>query len=101
AGRAFLHDNIDERLDAVVLHLVDDRADVDGLIERRTHTQRLHAYAHLLVQLLRDALLHQQPRARATHLSLVEPDAVYKAFYSGVEVRVVEDDERRLAAKLQ
>ena len=49
----------------------------------------------------RDAFLHQQPRAGAADLPLVEPDRVDHAFDDAVEVGVVEDDERRLAAELQ
>ncbi len=81
--------------------LVHDRADVDGLVQRRADAQRFHARADLVVELLGDALLHQQPRARAAHLALVEPDAVDEAFDGGVEVRVVEDDEGALAAEFQ
>ena len=88
-------------LDAVELHLVDDGADVDGLVERRADAQRFHAGADLVVELLGDALLHQQTRAGAADLALVEPDAVDQAFDGGVEIGVVEDDEGRLAAEFE
>jgi ParB family chromosome partitioning protein len=48
-----------------------------------------------------DAFLQQQPRARAAHLSLVEPDGVDHALDRAVDVGIVEHDEGRLAAKLQ
>src|SRR6266481_5334526 len=43
AGGAFGDALIDETLDALHLHACDDRADVDGLIERRADAQRVHA----------------------------------------------------------
>jgi hypothetical protein len=45
--------------------------------------------------------MDQDPGARAAYLSLVEPNGVYHALDNAVEVRVGEDDERRLAAQLQ
>ena len=96
-GNAGLH----QRRNAVVLHLIDDRANIDSLIQRRANAQRLHARADLFVEALGDALLHQQPRARAAHLPLVEPDAVDKAFHSGIKIGVVEDNERALAAEFE
>ena len=48
-----------------------------------------------------DAFLHEQPRARAAHLALVEPDRVDDAFHDAVEIRVVVDDERTLSAQLE
>src|SRR5690606_17762752 len=90
-----------ETLDLAQLHGRDDRADVDALAERRALAQRLHALAQLRLDLCRDALLDQQTTACATDLPLVEPDGVDDPFYRAVEVGVVEDDERRLAAELE
>jgi hypothetical protein len=45
--------------------------------------------------------LHQQARSRAAHLPLVEPDRVDDPLDHAVEVRVLEDDERALAAQLE
>ena len=101
AGRAFGDALGDELLDAVVLDLVDDRADVDGFVERRADAEGFHAGADLVVELLGDALLHEQARAGAADLALVEPDAVDEAFDGGVEIGVVEDDEGRFAAELE
>ena len=53
------------------------------------------------MHLLGDRLLHDQARAGAADLALVEPDGVDDAFDRAVEIGVVEDDERRLAAELQ
>ena len=63
--------------------------------------QLLHPRAQLLDQALGDAFLHQQPRARAADLALVEPDRVDDAFDHAVEIGVLEDDERTLAAELE
>ena len=50
---------------------------------------------------LGDAFLHEQARAGAADLALVEPDGVDHALDRAVEIGVVEDDEGRLAAELQ
>ena len=50
---------------------------------------------------LGDILLDQQARTRTAHLALVEPDGVDHAFDGAVQVGILEDDERRLAAQLQ
>ena len=101
AGRAFRDSLVDQPLDAVELHPRDDRANVDRLVERRPDAQRAHAIANLCDERLGDALLHQQARAGAADLSLIEPDAVDQAFDRAVEIGVFEDDERRLAAQLE
>src|SRR5258708_8423459 len=44
---------------------------------------------------------HQQPRSRAAHLPLVEPDSVHQTFHRPVEIRVLKNNERRFPAKLQ
>ena len=48
-----------------------------------------------------DALLHEEARAGAAHVALVEVDAVDDAFDGLVDGRVGEDDVRRLAAELE
>ena len=50
---------------------------------------------------LRDALLNDEPGARAAHLALVEPDRVDDALDRRLHVRVVEDDEGRFSSELQ
>jgi hypothetical protein len=45
--------------------------------------------------------VHEQARARAANLSLIEPDRVDHAFDHAIEVRVVEDDKRTLSAELE
>ena len=53
------------------------------------------------MHLFRDRFLHDQARAGAADLALVEPDGVDDAFDRAVEIRVVEDDEGRFAAELE
>ncbi len=98
---AFLDPLADQTLDAFELHRSDDRADVDRLVARIADAQRLHAGAELGVEGLGDALVDQQARAGAADLPLVEPDGVHHPFDRAVQVRVVEDEKRRLAAQLQ
>ena len=64
----------------------------------RSFSIRARSFAHEPVG---DAFLHEQPRAGAAHLALVEPDRVDHAFDDAVEIGVVEDDERTLAAELE
>src|SRR5258708_37906951 len=84
AGRTFSYTLIHQSLDALELHGCDDRANVDGFIQWRTHPQGVHAVLNLTNQLIRDALLHQQPRTRTANLPLIEPDAVDQAFHGTV-----------------
>ncbi len=101
AARAFGHAGVDHLANGLKLHRRNDCADVDGLVERRADAQRFHARADFGVERFGDALLHQQARAGAADLALVEPDGVDQAFDGGVEIGVVEDDERRFAAELE
>jgi hypothetical protein len=47
-----------------------------------------------------NALLHQQARAGAADLALVEPDRIDDTLDCAVEIGVLENDEGRLATKL-
>ena len=60
-----------------------------------------HARLQLGDDLLDHGLLHEQPRAGAAHVALVEEDAVDDALDGLIERRVVEDDVGGLAAELQ
>ena len=78
-----------------------DRADVGVLVQRVAHAQRGHAALEALEHLVGDRLLHQQARARAADVALVEEDAVDDALDGLVDRGVVEDDVGGLAAELQ
>jgi hypothetical protein len=67
----------------------------------RPDAEQLRAALELVDQPVVHALLHEQPRAGAAHLALVEPDRVDHALDHAVEVRVLEDDERALPAQLE
>src|SRR5260370_12788833 len=101
AGRALGDALIDQPLNALKLHTRDDGADVDGFVERRTDSKRVHAVLDLADQFVRDALLHQQPRTGAANLPLVEPDTIDQAFHSAVQIGVFKNNERRFAAKFE
>ena len=101
AGRAIRHALCHHAFDAIQLHARDDGADIDRLIERGSDAQGAHALANLGHQRLRDALLHEQARTRAAHLSLVEPDSIDETFDRAVEVGIFEDDERRFPTQFE
>jgi len=88
-------------VDALLLHRIDQRADIVRFIQRRADAQVLHARLHLADEALVDRLLHQQARTGAADLALVEPDRIDQAFDRRIQVGVVEHDERRLAAQFQ
>src|SRR5439155_16891350 len=91
----------DQAVDALLLHRIDQRADVVRLVQRRADAQVLHARLDLLDEARVDRFLHQQARTGAAYLALIEPYRVDQAFDRGVEIRIVEHDERRLAAQFQ
>ena len=96
-GGAALH----QIADALDLHRGDQRADVDGLVERIADAEGRHARLELGDEALLDRLLHEEARAGAADLALVEPDGVDEALDGAVEIGVLEDDVGRLAAELE
>ena len=88
-------------LDLLELRRGIDRADVGVLVDRIADDQRLHPVLELCDHFLGDRFLHQQPRARAADVALVEEDAVDDALDRLVERGVREDDVGRLAAELE
>ncbi len=98
---ALLHALADHALDPFELDRRDNGADVDRLVERVTDAELLHARLEPLDEPLGHALLHQDPRARAADLALVEPDRVDHTLDHTVEIRVLENDEGRLPAELE
>ena len=49
----------------------------------------------------RNALLHEQPRTRATHFALIEPNRIDDALDGTIEIGIFEDDKRRLPAEFE
>ncbi len=78
-----------------------DRADVGVLVERVAEPQGGQPPLEPVDHVLGHRLLHEQPRAGAADVPLVEEDAVDDPLDRLVDRRVVEDDVRRLAAELQ
>ena len=78
-----------------------DGADVGVLVERVADAQRRHPPLEAVEHVVGDRLLHQQPRARAADVALVEEDAVDDALDRLVDGGVVEDDVGGLAAELE
>src|SRR5229473_7901113 len=101
ASRAFRDTLIDQPLDAFELYAGNDGANVDGFVEWRTDSQRVHAILNFADQFFRDALLHQQARTGAANLPLVEPDAVDQTFHSAVQIGIFKNNERRFATKFE
>src|SRR6476646_4582867 len=99
--RAFFLARLDERRDAIELLARVDRTDVGVLVERIADAQRRHALLQLLDRGLVDRLLHEQARAGAAHVALVEVDAVDDPFDRLIERGVVEEDVRGLAPELE
>ena len=98
---AFCNPLRDHTLNAVELDLGDNGADIDSLVERRTHAQHAHAIANLRQQSICDALLHQQARAGTAYLPLIEPDPVHQPFDCAVEVSILENDKGRFASQFE
>src|SRR5208283_2224199 len=86
ARRAVRYTLINQLANAVELHARHDGADVDGFVEWRADAERAHSILDFGDQSFGNALLHQQARARATYLPLIEPDSVHQAFDGAVEV---------------
>src|ERR687888_467268 len=99
--RALLLAGRDQLRDLVELLLRVDRADVGVLVERVADAEGRESPLQLLDDRLVDRLLHEQPRACAADVALVEVDAVDDPLDRLVERGVVEDDVRGLTAELE
>ena len=82
----------DEVLDRLKLDRVHHGTDVDALVQWIAHAQLVHARFEAGVERTRYALLHQEARARAADLPLIEPDRVDQPFDSAVEIGILKDD---------
>ena len=87
--------------DALQLDGIDDGAHVDGFVQRVADAQALHAAAEFAEELRRNALLHEDARARTADLALVEPDGVNNTFNRRIEIRILVHDEGGLAAEFE
>ena len=90
----------DQLADALDGLLVDQRADVDAVVLAAAEGEAAHPLAELLGELLRHRAVHQEPvggRARLAHVAHLRD---HRAVDGRVDVGVLEDDERRVAAEL-
>ncbi len=85
----------------VELLLVDDRADLRALLHGIVDVQALHALHQRADEAVVDALRHDEARGRRAALAGGEEGAVGGAFHRRLQIGVVEDDQRVLAAHLQ
>ena len=70
-------------------------------VERIADAQRCNAIAQLANDLRENAFLHEQARAGAANVTLIEIDAGNDSFDRLIDRRVFENDVRRLAAELE
>src|SRR5215470_8972052 len=100
-NRSLSHSLINQAANTIQLHWRDNRANVDGFVERWPGAQRAHAVAYFGNQWFSNAFLHQQAGSRAANLSLVEPDAIHQTLDCAVEIGILKNNKRRLPAQFE
>src|SRR5450830_490293 len=98
---AFVAADLHVLLDGRELLLVDQRAHLAVLVERRAHLDRHGPAYELSDEAVVDGALHDEARAGRAHLTRAGEDADERAVDGGVEVGVGEHDIGALAAQLQ
>jgi hypothetical protein len=78
-----------------------DRAHLGCGVERIADAHRARACSERLDEPVLHARVREQARARAADLALVREDAPERGLDDLIQVRIGEDDERRLAAELE
>ena len=96
-GRDRAVDQPGHRLDRL---LVDERADVGAVVLAAAEGERAHPVGELLGELVGDRGVHQEPVGGGARLAHVAHLGEHRAVDGGVDVGVVEDEERRVAAEL-
>jgi hypothetical protein len=71
------------------------------LTHRVTHAQRASRLHETLDELVVEVSVHVGPLVAGADLAAVPETGVDRVLHRGVEVRVLEDNERRLAAQFQ
>ena len=99
--RALALADLGVRVDLLDRRLVDHGADVGVVLPRRADPQLLGARDELLLQLLVDAALHDHARRRGAALAGRAERRPDDAVDREVDVGVVHDDDRVLAAELE
>src|SRR4029077_14567279 len=104
AGRdlgALLLAQLDIAGDTGELFVGDQRAHLGIGIEAGAELDRLSHFADPIDHLIKDLFVHEQPRARAAGLALIEEDATRRSGDGALEICIGKHDRRRLAAELQ
>ena len=92
---------VDQLANLIELHPRIDRADVGVFVERIADAQSRNAIAQFADDLRENAFLHEQARAGATNVALIEINSGDDSFDRLIDRRVFENDVRRFAAKLE
>ena len=96
-----LLDRVVDQLDHLVAAFgVDQRPERDAVVEAVAHLQRLHLRGELLGERVVHLLVHVEAVGRGAGLAHVAHLGDHGALDRGVDVGVLEDDERRVAAEL-
>jgi hypothetical protein len=90
----------DERGHLVALAAIDQRPDLDAGPGSPSDPQVGHPLRQLAAEVARDPLMHEEPVRRRAGLAPVAHLGQHRAVDRRVEVRVVEDEERCVAAQL-
>ena len=99
--RAFVHAALHQLADFFELRPRIDRADVGVLVQRIADAQRLDAVAQFLDDRGIDSFLHEQPRTRATNMTLIKINSVDDTFDGLINRCVLEQNVRRLSAEFE
>src|SRR5690606_33622110 len=100
-ARALRHGGVDVRGDKLQLLLVDDGADARAEIARVTALQLLRVRDELLRERLDDAAVDDDALDGHANLTLMHERAERCRVHGALDVGVVEDDQRVLAAELE
>src|SRR6185503_3459855 len=100
-GRALVAAGLDVADDAFLLLARHERAHLRARIEARSELDRLRRAADAFDDAIEDLPVHVQARARSTHLPGVEEDRARGAADDGLDVRIGQHNDRRLAAELE
>jgi hypothetical protein len=79
--------------------LVHERADLHAVLGAATDLHRGHPVGEPGRELVRDRLVHQEAVGRRAGLADVAHLGQHRALDCGIEVRILEDQERRVSAQ--
>ena len=84
-----------------MLDRINNGPNIDRFIQRITDPQLAHPGFKFGIKRLGDRLMHQQPRPRATDLSLIEPNCINQPLDSRIQIGVIKYDIGRFATQFQ